>query len=139
MCIFGKCSSWDYVKMTRDIPLFMVWGTWFAHYKSIGFTLPKHEQSSLPLSLLMRNREDYQLLNVFQLLFLITYSSNAPSQKIRKNGKKKRFWGTWISRERQQEHYNLVRFHSFSALTQIWWELQGFRIKKIHNKGQQSF
>ena len=80
-----------------------------------------------------------QLSKVWKACFLQYKSigSNTPSHKLRKKSKKKRYWKTWTSRERWQEHYNLVRFDNSILFDDfiIWsytdlWKLQRFPIGK---------
>ena len=115
--------------MKRDVRLFKVWRACFPHHKSIGFTLAR--QSAHPSTHSLRLWLPLRIVSYYMSYNCIFFSSNTLSHNIRKNGKKKRYWRTWISQERWHEHYNLMRFDNSSDFTQICLRLQGFPIRKV--------
>ena len=119
---------WDYVTMTRDVRLFKVWRASFPHRKSIGFTRARHKLSEAHFA----NDYPWGLPTIICLLIVFSFNIywDTASHNIRK-----RYWATWISRERWQEHYNLIRFENFSDFSDLL-KYPRFPYQIIfHNKG----
>ena len=73
LCIHGKCNSWDYVKMARDVWLFRVWRARFPRQKSIDFTLTRHKLCAIA---------KYLKIMIFRkLLNLVSRQALAPASK----------------------------------------------------------